>query len=113
MPKQKFAHWALICTLLFSGAFSGCSDKQPRTRLEVTEAMKRTLESITDTASADAAAEKYRSLEAMIEKLPETPKTETKHAEIVIGDWLGQIHRLEKADFYESQALKKALNLKE
>lgn len=113
MPKQKFAHWALICALSFSVAFSGCSDNQLRTRLEVTEAMKQTLESIKDTASADAAAEKYLSLEAMIEKLPEIPKTETKHAEIVIGEWLGQIHRLEKADFYESQELKKALKLKE
>lgn len=111
MMKKIFAVAAWIFAGFFVAPFSGCADAEPRSRVEVIEAMQKTLEDITDTVSADAAAARYTDLAATVEKFPEITKAEKEHAEIVVGAWIGQIHRLEKANFYDSEALKKALNL--
>lgn len=113
MMKKAFALAAWIFAGFFAVLFSGCSDAEPQSRVDVIEAMQKTLESVNDTETADAAAASYAKLVETVEKFPEVSQVEKEHAEIVVGAWLGQIHRLEKEDYYGSEALKKALGLKQ
>lgn len=112
MMKKAFALTAWVFAVFFAALPSGCTDAEPQSRVEVIEAMQKTLEGIRDTETADAAAANYTKLAETVGKFPEVTQDEKEHAEIVVGAWLGQIHRLEKVDFYESESLKKALNLK-
>lgn len=111
--KKAFSLVAWIFAGFFAVQFSGCSDTEPRSRVDVVEAMQKTLESIRDAETADAAAANYARLVETVEKFPDVTPPEKEHAEIVVGAWLGQIHRLEKEDYYGSEALKKALGLKQ
>lgn len=111
MMKQVFAISAWFAAVFFALLSSGCSESAPESRVAVIEAMQKKLERITDTATADAAAESYIALASSVDSFPEVSQAEAEHAEIVVGAWIGEIHRLEKANFYDSEALKKALNL--
>ncbi|MBP3302850.1 MAG: hypothetical protein J6L64_06955 [Opitutales bacterium] len=113
MIKKAFALAAWISAGFFAVQFSGCADAEPRSRVDVVEAMQKTLESVRDTETADAAAVNYVRLVETVEKFPDVTPSEKEHAEIAVGAWLGQIHRLEKEDYYGSEALKKALGLKQ
>ena len=98
-----------VAAVLSLASLSACSDSAPQTRVELAEQLQAVLSEVKDKASADAAAEKYLRLAAKFEKLPEVTKEEAARAKSAIGSWLGQILRLEKDKFYDSEALKKAL----
>lgn len=103
----------ILCLITAVPAFvllSACSESAPQTRTEAVEQLQALLNEVRDTASADSAAEKYRRLIAEVEKLPEVSKEEAAKAKAAVGSWIGQILRLEKENFYDSEALKKALN---
>lgn len=110
--KLKHFFQTVPAAVFFAATLTGCSNPEPRSRTETVEKMAETLELVTDSASADSAAKMYFELQSAIAKLPAVAKEDIPQAQVAVGNLLGQIHRLEKNNFYDSDALKEALNLK-
>lgn len=100
-----FVPAAMICAF----AVSACSESAPKTRTEVVRSAAELLSGVRDKAAADAAAEKYAKLVGSLTSFGKTDETGLKDAEAAVSALLAQAVRLQKENYYESEALKKAL----
>lgn len=94
-----------VCAL----SFSACSDSEAGSRITVLRQMKQALAEAQNTATADAAAAQYEALASALDKCPPTSESDTKEVDVLIGELFTQAARLNQEDYYQSEALKRAL----